>query len=47
MGGNVSCELCGHYAEVTEYQAQEIDKILKICPACKDLIKKYIKLLKS
>ena len=30
-----------------DYQAQEIDKILKICPGCKDWIKKYVELLKS
>ena len=47
MGGNARCELCGNYTELTEYQAQEIDKILKICPACKDWIKKYVELLKS
>ncbi len=47
MGGNARCELCGEYAELTEYQAREIDKILKICPGCKDWIKKYVELLKS
>jgi len=47
MGGNARCELCGEYAELTEYQAQEVDKILKICPGCKDWIKKYVELLKS
>ncbi len=40
MGGNARCELCGVYAELIEYQSQEIDKILKICPGCKDWIKK-------
>jgi len=47
MGGNARCELCGEYVELTEYQAQEIDKILKICSGCKDWIKKYVELLKS
>ena len=47
MGGNAPCELCGHFAELTQYQAQEIDRILRLCPACNDLIKKYVKLLKS
>ncbi len=40
MGGNARCELCGEYAELTEHQSQEIDKILKICSECKDWIKK-------
>jgi len=47
MGGNARCELCGEYAELTEYHAKEIDKMIKVCSACGKWIDKYVKLLMS